>query len=85
MSIQQKHCDRCGEELGKISRMSWFTTEIICTVCKNIEIKIRELLPVSNTKIKGEYFEGIGFVPINYTVKFKPEMPLDFIKLDIEV
>jgi predicted nucleic acid-binding Zn ribbon protein len=80
MSIQQKHCDRCGEELGKISRMSWFTTEIICTVCKDKETKIRELLPN-----KGIYFEGIGFVPINYTVRFKPDMPIDFIELDIEV
>ena len=80
MGLQQKYCDRCGEELGKISRMSWFTTEIICTVCKDKEIKIRELLPKN-----GVYFEGCGFVPISYTIKFHPDAPPSFVKLDIKV
>lgn len=77
---EQKHCDRCKESLNNIRIMSWFTTEIICMPCKDIEYKIKELLPN-----KGEYFEGIGFVPINYIMKLQFDAPPSHIKLDIEI
>ena len=64
----KEYCDRCGKKfVGSI--MSWFTSEIICSDCKEAERQIQEQLPN-----KGMEFEGCGFIPDQGCFKhFKPE------------
>jgi len=49
-------CNRCGRVIDR-STLSFFTDEIICLVCSEIELEIKERL--ENPGI----YEKIGFVP----------------------
>ncbi len=58
--FEQKHCDRCGADLGGCRTMSWFTTETICMDCCVKEDAIKKAL-----RARGDVsaMEGCGYVP----------------------
>jgi len=50
-------CDRCDTIL-KVKTMSWFTEEVLCTNCEDLESDLRNTLPDY-----GFEYEGCGYIP----------------------
>jgi hypothetical protein len=68
-----KDCERCGDILERVRIQSWFTEEVICLECSELEKKLRQK---AREKGLGD-LEGCGYVPrfnderiMNYKVEW---------------
>jgi hypothetical protein len=51
-------CERCDSALNLGRTMSWFNSQVICSLCSIEEKEIKSKLPNS-----GSNHEGCGFIP----------------------
>ena len=59
--MRSDKCNRCEKKLTISETMSWFTLEILCNECSDLERRIRFNLPNNGYELK-----GCGFVPDGY-------------------
>jgi hypothetical protein len=61
----QKRCDRCGHELTKMRRMSFFNKETLCENCSTKEDEIRRTIrEQEGDQIADLKYQGIGVLPV---------------------
>ncbi len=67
---RKENCERCCEPIGKVTRMSWYTTEMLCMNCTDAEDAFRRNLTNKHIALEHHSLEGCGFVPDGGVIPF---------------